>query len=179
VTVAFYGSGHEPRIKDDPWAPLLIPLSLITGTLLVVFFVVFNYTTVVGDSMVPTLLPGDRLLLTKSYIAPQRGDIVVFTLKEEGKDVDVVKRVVGVPGDVVVTVGDFAWVNNKPDHKIEEGGGLTRFGPVEVPPGKVFVLGDNRPISFDSRYVGFIPLKDMKGKAVAVYAPIQRVRRLD
>jgi signal peptidase I len=179
--MGFYGSGDDHRIADDPWAPWLIPLALLMATLIIVFFVTFNYTTVDGDSMKPMLLSQDRLLLTKSYTEPQRGDIIVFKLKEGPRYADVVKRVVGIPGDTVLTVGDLAWVNGKPetpDHLIEVSGDQSRVGPVTVPSGTVFVMGDNRAISLDSRYVGCISLADVKGRAVAVFSPITRVRRV-
>jgi signal peptidase I len=177
--VAFYGSGEDPRVPNDRTAWLLAPLTVVMVALLTVFFVLFHYTTVDGDSMRPTLLSEDRLLLTKEYSTPRRGDIVVFDFEERGKTIEVVKRVVGVPGDTVQTRGDRAWVNGRPE-AVAHGAILAArdvpFGPAVVPKGTVFVLGDNRPISLDSRFIGFIPLKTVKGRAVAIFSPVTRLQ---
>ncbi len=180
--MAFYGSGEDPPVRNDPWAPLLIPLTAVMVTLLVVFFVLFNWTTVEGDSMEPGLHPEDRLLLTKTYRTPERGEIVVFRLKQQdGSYIDVVKRVIGLPGDTIRTVGDLAWVNDRPEpsgYVIQKGSSQREVGPLKVPAGELFVLGDNRPVSLDSRFIGPVPMAAVKGKAVAIYAPITRLRRL-
>lgn len=174
--------------KDEAWrrserryAIALVPLTAAVVTLLLVFFVFFRYTAVSGDSMKPALLTQDRLLLTKGYDAPHRGDIVVFLLKENGAEVEVVKRVVGLPGDTVETRGDLAWVNGKPEpagYRVIVGDGDRLVGPLTVPKGDIFVLGDNRHVSLDSRYVGPIPLSSVIGRAVAVFAPVTRLREL-
>ena len=161
---------------------LLVPLAAVLAGLLLVFFVFFNYSTVEGDSMRPTLLPGDRLLVTKGYDHPRRGDIIVFTMMERGHEIEVVKRVVGVPGDIVETRGDLAWVNGKPEPKgfdIIVGRSGAPTGPTRVAAGSIFVLGDNRPVSLDSRYTGPVGLNSVLGQAVAVFSPVTRVRMLD
>lgn len=169
------------RRSERRYAIALVPLSAVAVTLLLVFFVLFHYTTVEGDSMRPTLLTQDRLLLTKGYDGPHRGDIVVFLLKEQGAEVEVVKRVVGLPGDTVETRGDVAWVNGHAEPKgydILVGGGDRLVGPVRVPKGSIFVLGDNRVVSLDSRFIGPIPLTSVVGRAVAIFTPVTRIRRL-
>lgn len=169
------------RRSDRLYAIALVPLTAAIVALLLVFFVYFHYSTVAGDSMVPTLLPGDRLLLTKGYGAPRRGDIVVFLFVENGAKVEVVKRVVGLPGDTVETRGDLAWVNGKPEssgYSVLVGDGDRLVGPLTVPKGGIFVLGDNRPISLDSRYIGTIPLTSVIGRAVAIFWPVPRLRSI-
>lgn len=172
----------RPRGEEERYAFLLGPLVAVLVTLLLVFFVFFNYTTVDGESMLPNLWPEDRLLFTKGYDAPLRGDIIVFRLKEGSRDVEVVKRVVAVPGDRVETRGDRAWVNGEPEPGSLElivGDSRRPTGPTVVPRGKVFVLGDNRVVSLDSRFIGLVDLDSVLGRAVAVYSPVTRLRVLD
>ena len=186
-----------------------------------------------SGSMVPTLAIGDNIVVTKfSYgfripltripiaglEAPERGDVVVFVFP--GKDtgvkhwidlpvppfatVDYVKRVVGVPGDVVEMrdqilyvngeaqvrnlIDDFEFVDDschgKPTKRYEERFGdkpheilydrrytvtSKAFGPITVPDGEIFVMGDNRDNSFDSRAWNTVPLRNIKGKAQFIW----------
>lgn len=175
-------SAEELQRRDDRYALLLVPLAAVMVTLLLVFFVFFHYTTVDGDSMKPTLLSQDRLLLTKGYDTPHRDDIIVFTLDEGGQQVEVVKRVIGLPGDSVFTRGDAATVNGKPEPR---GFGTLvsdsqrTVGPLTVPKGQLFVMGDNRAVSLDSRFIGTIPISSVIGRAVAVFSPVTRLKMLD
>ena len=161
---------------------LLIPLSLLLFLVVLVFYVFFTAITVRGESMEPTLLNGDRLLVTKSYKVPARGDIVVFkTLDRANREEDLVKRVIAVPGDTVEVRQGIALVNGA----VEQTRGIrtspydnTYVQPAVVPPGHVFVLGDNRPIALDSRGLGPVPSFSIKGKAVYVFASPDRTRSL-
>ncbi|MBI5231633.1 MAG: signal peptidase I [Coriobacteriales bacterium] len=155
------------------------PLVLLLFAVFLVFYVFFSATVVAGPSMLETLRPGDRLLVTKSYDSPSRGDIVVATIAGEHGDPDVViKRVVAIPGDTVEIRKDVAFVNGK-----EEPNPGLQWIPGEgedVPPqilrdDEVFLMGDNRPLSWDSRFVGAVPLEDVQGKATFIFAPIQRM----
>lgn len=146
-----------------------------------------------SESMLPTLLVGDHLLVNKllygvrvpivgtrflSFFEPERGDIIVFVYPED-RDKDFIKRIVGVPGDVIEVRKKQLYRNGKPvDRSSEpyaqytsglEPGVRDNFGPVTVPEGHVFVMGDNRDRSFDSRFWGFVPYEDIKGKAMVLY----------
>lgn len=170
------------RTPDDPRAWLLVPLTAVLVALLLIFFVFFDYSTVDGDSMNPTLLAEDKLLLTKGYDGPRRGDVVVFRLNEGGTEVEVLKRIVGVPGDTVETLGDRAVVNGNAEpgwYAPLVGGSRRVVGPLVVPKGMVFVLGDNRPVSLDSRFIGLVDLKSVHGRVVAIFTPVTRLRLLD
>lgn len=121
-------------------------------------------------SMAPTLQAGDRVLVEKislRFAAPSRGDIVVFE-HELGAGL-AVKRVVGLAGDEVGLEDGVLVVNGEPaDERYVD---LARvegvyFGPVEVPEGTVFVMGDNRAESIDSRTYGAVPLSDLAGRVV-------------
>ncbi len=159
---------------------LLIPLTIAFIAIIIVFYVLFSVTAVVGQSMLPTLHDGDRLLLTKSYDTPHRGDIVVFaTLDPEHKEEDLVKRVVAIPGDTVEVRQGVAIVNGA----VESTSSLltspydeTAVAPLVVPAGTVFVLGDNRPIALDSRDMGPIPIATVKGAARYLFLPLARAR---
>jgi signal peptidase I len=113
------------------------------------------------------------------HIEPiHRGDVVVFVFPPDPTK-DFIKRVVGVGGDRVEVRGKSVYLNGR---KIEEphayyqpSEGQTsiaprdRYGPVVVPKGKVFVMGDNRDRSYDSRFWGFVPDSDVEGRAMIIY----------
>jgi signal peptidase I len=161
-----------------------LALALVIRTFLVQAF------KIPSGSMLPTLQIGDHILVNKilyglrvpivgtryfAYFHPQRQDIVVFVFPED-RDKDFIKRVIGIPGDVVEVRHKRVYINGQPiedSHaSYTEGEGpppRDNFGPVTVPPGHVFVMGDNRDHSFDSRFWGFVPFEDIKGKAFIIY----------
>lgn len=147
-----------------------------------------------SGSMIPTLLIGDHLLVNKFiygvnlpfsdnkllvFNVPKRGDIIVFKYPEDPSR-DFIKRVIGVEGDVIEIKNKQVYVNGvaikEPYARFTDSYIHPRqldprdnFGPVKVPPGKLFVMGDNRDQSYDSRFWGFVDLKDVKGKALIIY----------
>ncbi len=128
-------------------------------------------------SMVPTIGVGDRLLTVKliyRFGDPQRGDIVVFEPPEslKGRFNDpFVKRVIGLPGDVVEVRDGKTFVNGR-EFKVETAETpLYTYDPVRVPDGYYFVLGDNRNRSYDSHEWGFVPRENIIAKAVLVFWP--------
>ncbi|MDR7409204.1 MAG: signal peptidase I [Armatimonadota bacterium] len=134
-----------------------------------------------SGSMEPTLRVGDRILVAKFYyrLAPiQRGDVIVFRYPlNPGKDF--VKRVVGLPGDTVQLRSGVVVVNGKarPDLTPSQGDSSCpqNYGPKKVDAGHLFVMGDNRCNSEDSRFFGLVPVRNVVGKAVVVYWPPHRV----
>jgi signal peptidase I len=179
--MSFSGAPDVDAPGDRPTAWLLIPLTAGLLLVLSVFFVVFRTTAVDGESMVPTLEPQDRLLRTRDYGEPTRGDIVVVEIGEGPSRRDVIKRIVAVPGDEVLVVNDIAQVNGaiEAGYNVIVGDSEYVFGPVVVEPEHVFVLGDNRPDSLDSRYFGAVSLATVKGRAIAIYTPANRIRLID
>ena len=156
-----------------------MPLLLLFALIISVFFVFFSPIRVQGPSMVPTLMPEDRVLITHGDKDPSRGDVIVLIADENGSPIELVKRVIGLPGDIVEIKGDTAYVNGV--HEPERGQMVYGRDPTygqstKVAPGQLFVMGDNRAVSEDSRYIGTVPLSGVKGKVVAVFAPIQRMR---
>ncbi len=147
-----------------------------------------------SGSMKPTLLIGDHILVSKFIYGikipywgktiipvknPKRGDIVVFKFPEDPSK-DFIKRVIGIAGDVVKIRNKKVFINDKP-LKTSYGVNLDKsvipaiiqprdnFGPVTVPSDSLFVMGDNRDHSYDSRFWGFVDLSALKGKAFIIY----------
>jgi signal peptidase I len=147
-----------------------------------------------SGSMKPTFEIGDHILVSKFIYGikipflrntlipigdPQRGDIVVFIYPED-RSKDFIKRVIGVSGDTIEIRNKKIYLNGLPmndtygvytDDFIIPGSIQPRdnFGPVTVRPGSIFVMGDNRDQSYDSRFWGFVNLKDVMGKAFIIY----------
>jgi len=141
-----------------------------------------------SSSMEPTLLVGDYLLVYKfiygvripysnikffEYKKPKRGDIIVFIFPKDRKK-DFIKRVIGTEGEKVTILHNKIYINDKliddpwgdftrPRSSIED------YGPIKVPEGSLFVMGDNRDNSQDSRFWGFVKTNEVKGKAFIVY----------
>lgn len=146
-----------------------------------------------SGSMIPTLKIGDRVMVNKASYGlkipftgrtllgdglPSRGDIVVFDPPFDSPDA-YIKRVIGLPGDIVAARDKILYVNGRPvqeeyalfsDKFILPPGTSRRdtFGPLKVPPGKLFMMGDNRDGSNDSRFWGFADVSRVKGRAMFV-----------
>ncbi|QOR36066.1 signal peptidase I [Clostridium sp. 'deep sea'] len=159
----------------------------IIAVAIVLSFLVRNYIfeifIVEGKSMEPTLLSKERILVTKfnkDITDYSRGDIVVLDFKQDyGKDI--VKRIIAIEGDTVEVRDSQVRVNGK---IIQEGyiseNTQGRYDEVTVPKGNVFVLGDNRNHSLDSRdsRIGFVDLARIKGKARYIIWPVTNWRSL-
>lgn len=172
--------------------------SLIIAVVLALFVRtwVFQAFKIPTGSMEPNLLIGDHLIVNKMIFAPtvtgverallpqrpiRRGDVIVFKYPEEPER-DFIKRVIGLPGDRLELRRKVVYINGQPidepyAHLIEppsESGDVTGdlrefYGPVTVPQGQYFMMGDNRDDSQDSRYWGFLPAHYVKGRALFIY----------
>jgi signal peptidase I len=147
-----------------------------------------------SSSMEPTLLVGDYLLVNKfiygtrlpftdkkilDFKKPRRGDIIVFIYPKD-RSKDFIKRVIGEEGEKVEIIQNKIYIN---DQQINDPWGyyseknplarylpsMERFGPVVVPKDSLFVMGDNRDNSQDSRFWGFVTLNEVRGKAFIIY----------
>lgn len=163
------------REQDRRYVFLLIVLAILLASLIGVFFVVFTSARVDGESMVPALMPGDRVLITHGYDTPAIGDVVSARITTEYGDEDVIKRVIALAGDRVEVRGDVAYVNGIESTAAPEPivWAADPVGDVlTVPVGHVYVLGDNRPLSYDSRFVGPLALPRITGKVVLIFSPV-------
>ena len=161
-----------------------------------------------SDSMVPTIIENDRVMVSKlsyQFGEPQRGDIVVF-ISPFNQDIDaesfgeavlrhivesvgirtasaddLIKRVVAVAGDEVSVRDGFLQINGArvEEPYLLEQGIMPEFGPVVVPPDSVFVMGDNRLVSYDSRRFGAISMDRVLGEAVVRIWPPNRFGAVD
>lgn len=147
-----------------------------------------------SGSMEPTLLVGDYLLVNKfiygykfpfinkrvfAFKKPKRGDVVVFEYPvDPGKDF--IKRVIAIEGDKVEIRDKKVYINNRlietpqavyrdPIIIPKEVAPRDNYGPIKVPKDSLFVMGDNRDSSLDSRFWGFVPINNLKGKALIIY----------
>jgi signal peptidase I len=180
--------------------PVLIVLAFALAILIKTFVVQAFF--IPSSSMEPTLEPGDRVLVLKVLDDPSRGDVIVFAdpLDRPGEDrglvggfvhwlsetlgfarpehEDFIKRVIGLPGEVIELRNGRLFVNGRrvPEPYLAGRPDTRDYGPVEVPPDSVFVLGDNRLNSNDSRFgLGFIPMDKVIGRAFVIIWPPSRV----
>ena len=177
----------QEAIKNLEAIVIAIVLALFIRTFIVQSFFIPS------GSMKPTLLPGDYILVNKfiygvriPYVGtrlffhrvPKRGDVIVFIYPKKPSE-DFIKRVIGLPGEIVQIINGKIYINNKllpdpwgyfskkePPGFIEE---VENFGPIVVPKNALFVMGDNRNNSEDSRFWGTLPLKNVLGKAFIIY----------
>jgi signal peptidase I len=139
-------------------------------------------TRVEGYSMEPTLHGQERLVIEKlsfHFRPPERGDIVVLRVPNYGKEM-LIKRVIGLPGDTIAVENGHVLINGEPlDETYINGPPLGSYGPTTVPADSVFVMGDNRNNSNDSRSFGPIPYDDIVGRAWVRYWPLQEIGVMD
>jgi signal peptidase I len=181
--------------------PVLVVLAFALAIVLKTFVVQAFF--IPSGSMEPTLLPGDRVLVNKVLYHPQRGDIIVFEDPHPGTqpdrgvvggfvhwlsqglgfalpaDEDFIKRVIGMPGETLEIRDHAVLIDGRPlpePYLTEEAKrSMGDYGPVTVPPDALFVMGDNRGDSDDSRAsLGFIPLDKVIGHAFVTIWPPSR-----
>lgn len=152
--------------------------AIIVGAALLRIFVLQPYA-ISSNSMEPTLVPGDKILVNRyayQYGTPARGDIVVFAYPKDTSRT-FVKRVIAVEGETVELKGNQVYVNGAlVQEPYLKQGDHSPFEPETIPAENIFVLGDNRRESGDSREWGVLPKSYIIGKAWFVYNPLQRVK---
>jgi len=165
----------RPSIR---WQKFLLDL-LETLVMAIVLYIGINAVSarvrVDGWSMAPTLEDGEFVLVSRLAYRldqPQRGDIIVFKYPAQ-PDQDLIKRIIGLPGDVVEVKNAGVFVNGQPLEEPYIADKPAYQGLWWVPAGHLFVLGDNRNESSDSHSWGLLPIENVIGKAVLVYWPIQ------
>ena len=160
---------------------MVITILIAVGIALAVRMFVFEITRVDGPSMQPTLYTDEQILVNKLAYAfgatPGRMDIVIC--KYPGSDVHYVKRVIALGGETVSVANGRVYIDGKPmqnDHNTEPM--VESMEPYTVPGGYVFVMGDNRNDSLDSRQEGPIALSEIIGRATAVVWPFDAIKWL-
>ena len=184
--------GRKGKIREyvEAFAVALL-IALVVRTLVIQAF------KIPSSSMEDTLLIGDHIFVNKflygyhipftrgrvlQFADPKRGDIVVFVFPED-KSKDFIKRVVGLPGELVEIRRKTVYIDGAPlaeghtlfaDGKDSDGfiRGRDNMPPVRVPAGKLFVMGDNRDRSYDSRFWGFVDMDAVIGKSLFIYFSI-------
>ena len=177
--------------KNELWE-WIKALLIAFGIAVIIRYFLFTPIVVDGDSMMPTLVDGDRMIVNKigyTIGEPKRFDIVVFHAPE-GKDY--IKRVIGLPGDYIEYKDDQLYINGKPydepyldQYKSElTEGTLTQDFTLQdvdpslevIPEGYVFVMGDNRRYSKDSRHIGIVSEEKIIGSTSIVFWPFDEIK---
>ena len=176
----------ESYPHDDPANPRRFILDIIeTAVLAIVLYLIIQTLTqrikVDSTSMVPTLHPSDYVVVNKlAYLLgkPHRGDIIVFKYPPDPTQIPYIKRVIGLPGDQIHITAGRVYINGviltEPYLVVPTNSG----GDWTVPENNLFVLGDNRNGSSDSRAWGMVPMGNVIGKAEVIYWPPQHWAQL-
>jgi len=180
--------------KKNEWWEWTKALIIAVSIAAVIRFFLFTPIVVDGLSMMPTLQDGDRMIVNKmnyKLTSPDRFDVVVFHAPENK---DYIKRVIGLPGDTIYYIEDQLFINDIPidepflkGYKDQLAGGILTgdftleqlTGKATVPQGELFVMGDNRRFSKDSRHIGTIDISEVVGDTSLVFWPIQEIRMVN
>lgn len=131
-----------------------------------------------SGSMIPTLMPGDRVLVAKfwyHFTEPKRGQVVVFKYPMDPTR-DFVKRLIALPGETIEIKNGVVYINDSPlEEPYVKNRDFLSMEKVTVPRGQYFMMGDNRPNSQDSRLWGFVPKNYLRGPAFFRYWPLSRI----
>ena len=164
-----------------------IIVAVIIALIILVFF---KPIIIQQESMEPNFYSGDYIVTSRQaytlFGEPERGDIIVFKTDlqdEDGKNKNLIKRIIGLPGDVVSMQDGYIYINgellDEPYVKEQGISDLVIGGdmdPVTVPEGELFCCGDNRGVSLDSRSIGTIPIDSIVGKVKIRLYPFKEIR---
>lgn len=171
------------EIKKSEYRENVEAFAIAVVTILFILIFIAQSFLVKGSSMDPTLQDGERLIVNKfiyKFRTPRTGEIVVFKYPSDPSK-KFIKRVIGEPGDSVSIQDSKVYVNGR---ALDEPYILEKMDSdyeyVTVPEGTIFVLGDNRNGSRDSRYsdVGFVPLENVVGRANFIFWPLNKIQIL-
>ena len=173
-----------PVQEKTNWKQFVFDLLETVGLAVVLFLIINTLSARVrvdGFSMLPTLQDGEFVLVNKLAYhtgTPVRGDIIVFQSITE-KNLDLIKRVIGLPGDQIVIGGGRVSINGQTLDEPYIAAAPNYSGRWKVPDGYLFVLGDNRNDSSDSHAWGFLPTQNVIGKALLIYWPPNKWAMVD
>lgn len=167
---------------------ILETVVFVGSLFIVVYLFILQPNQIKGASMEPTFESGDYIFTSKityRFRPPERGDVVVFR-SPRNQDIEFIKRVIGLPGDVVMIHDQEIYVNdniiNEPyiaaKTPLWEGGFIKDGMPYLVPDGELFVMGDNRPRSSDSREFGSIEETSIIGQVFYRYFPTDKMGKI-
>jgi signal peptidase I len=172
------GTGSRPlRLRRSLLRRAVIELGRGAAVVALLHFFVLQVSIVRGQSMRPSLEDGDRLVVDRlcyRLADVQRFDLVVLEAPHQ-PGIDFVKRVIGLPGDRVRIEAGQVFVNG--ERIADEFAAVpdcAQMAELRVMGGHYFVLGDNRPVSFDSREFGLVPAENLRGKVRARFWPLVR-----
>lgn len=180
-------SGEElPERNQKLWGIVYDAVATLESAVIILmlfFSLVFRPAAVIGDSMLPNFSGGDRVTCVHSFSGYERGDVIIISHATR-KDESIIKRVIAVGGDTVDidfykgTVSVNGQVLDEPYVNTPTNLSYDMTFPVTVPEGKLFVLGDNRNESLDSRStdIGFINENKVLGKVVFRFYPFDRIK---
>lgn len=183
---------QEKRDKKGGWfSDIVLPMIVAFAIVFVVRAFIVGMYYIPSESMLPTLQVNDHVMVTKftyQMEAPERGDIFVFKYPPndssgvpDGEKVDYVKRVIGLPGEVIEIKNGTVYIDGQPleEPYLAEGTQMQDFGPETVPEDAYFAMGDNRNNSNDSRYWGPVEEAYIEGKVQWIYWPLDRWGRVE
>jgi signal peptidase I len=174
---AAYAGKSGPAKPSQWWLALFLPAALLAGMVHSNWQLRasgFGVYSLASRSMAPTLPLNSRLMVDRwhyLHVSPQRGDLIVFLLPTDNS-VLIIKRVIALGGETIEVQGDTVLVDGKPisePYLMLEGpvpDSVGRFNQVTLPAGTVFVMGDNRHESFDSRFFGPVDMRSIRGKVI-------------
>lgn len=155
-----------------------ILLNIAVAAVLAFFLLhsVISVYRIEGDSMYPLLHPGERILITRLGMAkPQKRFALVVLHKPDEPDLSIIKRIVGLPGEIIEIRRGRVFIDNRPlPEPFARGDDPSDLPPQLIPRGCYFVIGDNRPYSRDSRTFGPVSARLVFGRALLRYWPFAR-----
>lgn len=185
--------GENPRKPKNEVLEWIKAIAIALVLVVLIRWLLFKPFIVDGPSMQPNFHTGERVIVNEILYdirSPKRGEVIVFHVPTEGRDF--IKRVIGVAGDTVKVEGDVVTVNGEPVDETYIKGAVDdshknnelyndknfpneKFPDGKVPEGHVFVMGDNRSDSTDSRMIGYVSLKEIVGRADLIFWPVKDI----
>ncbi|ULO09633.1 signal peptidase I [Paenibacillus sp. 19GGS1-52] len=188
---------QKPRKQKNEVLEWIKAIAIALVLVILIRWLLFKPFIVDGPSMQPNFHTGERVIVNEVLYdirSPKRGEVIVFHVPSEGRDF--IKRVIGVAGDKIKVEGDVVTVNGEPVNETYIQGAIDAahnnnalynnknfpnedFTDGTVPEGHIFVMGDNRSDSTDSRMIGYVPLGDIVGRADLIFWPVKDIEMIN